>query len=143
MLCIASRSTLDEAAGILLAQLITSHGLPARVEPAQILSTKNIFALDTAGVAMICLVCLDTTALAHIRYAVRRLRRKAPQARVVLCCFGRDMTGDELEQLLDGAKVDRTAPSLVEALAACLETASPGATHGLLENPAGGIVNAA
>lgn len=69
---------------------------------------------------MICLVCLDTTALAHVRYAVRRMRRKAPQAQIVLCCFGREMTDAELEQLLDGAKVDRTAPSLVEALAACL-----------------------
>lgn len=143
VLCIAARSTLDEAAGILLAQLISSHGLLTRVEPAQALSTKSIFALDTSGVAMICLVCLDTTALAHVRYAVRRMRRKAPQAQIVLCCFGREMTDAELEQLLDGAKVDRTAPSLVEALAACLESASPGATHGLLDKPAAGIVNAA
>lgn len=143
VLCIASRSTLDEAAGILLAQLISSHGLPARVEPAQVLSTKNIFALDISGVAMICLICLDTTALAHIRYAVRRLRRKAPQARIVLCCFGREMSEAELEQLLDGAKVDRTAPSLVEALAACLETASPGATNGMVEKSSGHIVHAA
>ena len=143
VLCIASRSTLDEAAGILLAQLISSHGLPARVEAAQVLTTKNIFALDVSGVAMICLVCLDTTALAHIRYAVRRLRRKAPHARIVLCCFGREMTDAELEQLLDGAKVDATAPSLVEALAACLETASPGVTKSVLEKPADGIVDAA
>ena len=143
VLCIAGRSTLDEAAGILLAQLITSHGLPARIEQAQVLSTKNIFSLDTNGVAVICLICLDTTALSHIRYAVRRLRRKAPHAKIVLCCFGREMTEAELERLLDGAKVDATAPSLVEALAACLETASPGVTTGLLEKPADGIVHAA
>lgn len=143
VLCIAGRSTLDEAAGILLAQLISSHGLPARIEPAQVLSTKNIFTLDTSGVAIICLICLDTTALSHIRYAVRRLRRKAPHARVVLCCFGREMTEAELERLLDGAKVDATAPSLVEALAACLEAASPGVTKGVMEKPSDGIVHAA
>src|SRR5436305_9844579 len=70
ILCIAGRSLIDEAAAIMLAQLSTAHGLPARVEGAQVLSTTNIFRLDPVGVAIVCLVYLDANAPAHMRYSV-------------------------------------------------------------------------
>ena len=72
----------------MLAQLSTAHGLAARVEGAQALSTTNVFRLDTTGVAIVCLVYLDASAPAHMRYSVRRLRRKLPKATIILGCCG-------------------------------------------------------
>ena len=91
VLCVAGRSLLDEAAAIMLGQLSTAHGLAARVETADALSTANIFRLETAGVAIVCLVYMDAASPAHMRYSVRRLRRKLPEATIILGCWLKDM----------------------------------------------------
>jgi predicted PurR-regulated permease PerM len=129
VLCVAGRSLIDEAAAIMLGQLSTAHGLSARVEAAEALSTTNIFRLETTGVAIVCLVYLDASAPAHMRYSVRRLRRKLPQATVILGCWMRDIDPDGLERLRDGAKADLVAGSLGEAVKLCIEATGAGA-HG-------------
>jgi predicted PurR-regulated permease PerM len=120
VLCVAGRSPIDEAAAIMLAQLTTVHGLPARVEGAGALSTANVFRLDTTGVAMVCLIYMDASGPAHMRYSVRRLRRKLPKATIILGCWMTEMDPSRLEQLRDGAKADLAAASLGEALQMCI-----------------------
>lgn len=120
VLCIAGRSSIDEAAAIMLGQLTTAHGLPARVEAAEALSTVNVFRLETTGVAIVCLIYLDANSPAHMRYSVRRLRRKLPKATIILGCCTSDMEPDRLEQLRDGAKADLAAASLGEAVKLCI-----------------------
>jgi predicted PurR-regulated permease PerM len=124
VLCVAGRSLIDEAAAIMLGQLSTAHGLPARVEAAEALSTSNIFRLETTGVAIVCLVYLDASGPAHMRYAVRRLRRKLPKAVIVLVCPAPDTDRAALQQLGDGAKADLATASLGEAIQLCIETAA-------------------
>lgn len=131
VLCVAGRSLIDEAAAIMLAQLSTAHGLAARVENASALSTANIFRLDTTGVAIVCLVYLDASGPAHMRYAVRRLRRKLPKATIILGCWLKDVDADALEALRDSAKADLAAGSLGEALKLCIE--ATGVTSEALE----------
>jgi len=121
VLCVAGRSLLDEAAAIMLGQLSTAHGLAARVHSAEALSTANIFRLETEGVAIVCLVYMDASGPAHMRYTVRRLRRKLPKATIILGCWMRDMDPAALEELRDGAKADLAASSLGEALKLCIE----------------------
>ncbi|MDP3690804.1 AI-2E family transporter [Bradyrhizobium sp.] len=121
VICMAGRSILDEAAAIMLAQLSTAHGLAARVEPAEALSTTNVFRLDTTGVAIACLVYLDASGPAHMRYAVRRLRRKLPTATIILCCWFQQTDPAALELLREGAKADLVAASLGEAINLCIE----------------------
>jgi len=121
VLCLAGRSFLDEAAAIMLGQLSTAHGLAARVEGAEALSTANIFRLETAGVAVVCLVYMDASGPAHMRYSVRRLRRKLPKATIILGCWMKDMDPAGLELLRDGAKADLVAASLGEAIKLCIE----------------------
>jgi predicted PurR-regulated permease PerM len=121
VLCVAGRSLIDEAAAIMLAQLSTSHGLAARVEAAEALSTANVFRLETTGVAIVCLIYMDASGPAHMRYSVRRLRRKLPKATIILGCWMKDMDPAELEKLRDGAKADFAAASLGEALKLCIE----------------------
>jgi predicted PurR-regulated permease PerM len=121
VLCLAGRSLIDEAAAIMLAQLSTAHGLAARVEGAEALSTTNVFRLETIGVAIVCLVYLDASGPAHMRYSVRRLRRKLPNATIILGCWIRDIEPAALELLRDGAKADLVAASLGEAVKLCIE----------------------
>jgi predicted PurR-regulated permease PerM len=121
VLCVAGRNLIDEAAAIMLAQLSTAHGLAARVEGAEALSTTNIFRLDTTGVAIVCLVYLDGSGPAHMRYSVRRLRRKLPKATIILGCWVRDIDPAALELLRESAKADLVAASLGEAVQLCIE----------------------
>jgi predicted PurR-regulated permease PerM len=121
VLCVAGRSLIDEAAAIMLGQLSTAHGLAARVEPAEALSTANLFRLDTTGVAIVCLVYLDASGPAHMRYAVRRLRRRLPKATFILGCWMQDKEPAILEQMRDAVKADLVAASLGEAVKLCIE----------------------
>ena len=121
ILCVAGRSLIDEAAAIMLGQLSTAHGLSARVEGAEALSTANIFRLETAGVAIVCLVYMDASGPAHMRYSVRRLRRKLPKATIILGCWMKDMDPAALESLREGAKADLAAATLGGALKHCIE----------------------
>jgi predicted PurR-regulated permease PerM len=121
VLCMAGRSLVDEAAAIMLAQLSTAHGLAARVEGAEALSTTNVFRLETAGVAIVCLVYLDSNGPAHMRYSVRRLRRKLPKAIIILGCWVKDIDPIALEGLRDNAKADLVAASLGQAVKLCIE----------------------
>lgn len=121
VLCVAGRSLIDEAAATMLGQLSTAHGLSARVEGAEALSTANIFRLETAGVAIVCLLYMDASGPAHMRYSVRRLRRKLPKATIILGCWMKDMDPAALEGLREGAKADLAAASLGGALKHCIE----------------------
>jgi predicted PurR-regulated permease PerM len=121
VLCVAGRSLIDEAAAIMLAQLSTAHGLAARVEGAEALSMTNVLRLETTGVAIVCLVYLDASGPAHMRYSVRRLRRKLPKATIILGCWVKDMDPAALELLREGAKADLAAASLGDAVKLCIE----------------------
>jgi len=128
VLCIAGRSLIDEAAAIMLAQLSTAHGLAARFEGPEALSTTNVFRLDTTGIAIVCLVYLDSSGPAHMRYSVRRLRRKLPKAIIILGCWVKDIEHAALEILRDSAKADLVAASVGEAVKLCMDAAA-GAPH--------------
>jgi hypothetical protein len=121
VLCVAGRSLVDEAAATMLGQLSSAHGLAARVEGPEALSTANIFRLDTTGVAIVCLVYMEGSSPAHMRFSVRRLRRKLPNATVILCCWLKDIEPTALEDLRGGAKADLAAASLGEAINLCIE----------------------
>ena len=123
VLCLAGRTLLDEAAAVLFAQLSNAHGLAARIEPAGALSTTNILRLETTGVAIVCLSYLDASSPAHMRYSVRRLRRRLPKATILLGCWAEDIDKDSLEALRETAKADLVAGSLREAMMICRTSA--------------------
>jgi predicted PurR-regulated permease PerM len=120
ILCVAGRGPLDEAVAIMLAQLLDKHGLRARVEGADAVAAPNIVRLETTGVVMVCLSYLDASSPAHMRYAIRRMRRRLPQAQIVLGCWMADV---DAKTLRDTAKADLVATTLRDAVKFCLETA--------------------
>jgi predicted PurR-regulated permease PerM len=121
VLCIAGRTPLDEAAAVMMSHLCRVHGLSAQVKSADSLSTANIFSLDVSGVALVCLSYLSSANPAHMRYAVRRLRRKVPRAKIMLAVW---RGSDQADAALDSAKADVIAGSLREAVRICIDEAS-------------------
>jgi predicted PurR-regulated permease PerM len=122
VLCIPGRSPLDESAALMLGQLLSKHGIRARVLGHDALQTENLFRLDSAGVAMICLSYMDAISTVHIRYAVRRVRRKAPDARVLVGIW-RDRDPETLKNLRRQTHADIFVTSLRDALAAVVDAA--------------------
>jgi predicted PurR-regulated permease PerM len=88
VLCIPGSGPLDEAMALILAQLIEKQGIGARPESADALSMSRIFSLDTKDVALLCLCYVANPTSAQIRYAIRRLRRKAPEAFILVSMIG-------------------------------------------------------
>jgi hypothetical protein len=120
VLCIAGHSALDEAVGLMLAQLLQKHGLGAQSAGSKTLSGANLLGQDPAGVAMVCLSYLDTTSLAHIRYALRRVHRTFPTAKIMVGCWMQE--GNELKAV-EALKPDALATTLRQALQLSVDAA--------------------
>ncbi len=120
VLCVAGRSELDKAAATMLAQLLSKHGLNARVEGADALSNASIFRLDTKGVALACVSFLDSKSPAQIRFAIRRLRRKLPDTPIILGCWLADTDPAALAAMV---KADAGAGTLRSVVKLCLDRA--------------------
>jgi predicted PurR-regulated permease PerM len=113
ILCVGGRGPLDEAVAAILAQLLAKHGLAARVEGAEAVSSPNVFRLDTEGIALVCVCYLDNASTASMRYTIRRLRRKLPNAIMLLGSW----TEADPAHLQDVAKADAAVNSFGGALA--------------------------
>ena len=112
VLCIPGLSVLDEAAALMIAQLIGRAGIGSRVESPDALSISRISSLDTIDVALVCLCYVENVTSAKVNYAIRRLRRKAPHAVVLVALIGDSdnifKNGEQEGNALEGAVVART-----------------------------------
>lgn len=132
VLCIGGRSGLDDAAAVILAQLLQRHDFDVLVAEFGTLTLSGIAALDPTGISLICVSYLDVSSLAHLRFAVRRLRRRVPKAQVLVGCWGQSTsTAEGMEQ---GAKADFSATALRGAVQICLD-----ATRGAPATSAAGL----
>ncbi len=84
VLCIPSSSKLDEAAALVLAQMLRRRGLAAAAETADALSLSRFFALDLSNSSLFCLCYVDNPSSAKIHYAVRRLRKRSSGAPIMV-----------------------------------------------------------
>jgi len=87
VLCVGGRTELDGAAAKILAQAFGSHGIATRLLPPVSLRPQGIRQIDLDGVDVICLSYLDAQPVPYLRYAARRLRTRAPAARIIGCLF--------------------------------------------------------
>jgi hypothetical protein len=87
VLCIPGLGLLDEAVAIPLAQLLRREGILAQAKEAETLAMSKLFALETENVALICLCYLEHATPAQMHYASRRIRRKAPDAFILIGVF--------------------------------------------------------
>lgn len=99
VLCIPGIGKLDEAVTLILAQLGAKKGIGVRSERSDALSISRIFELDTKDVAVICICYIENATSAQIRYAIRRLRRKVPEAFIMTVLVGNAEAGDQKLEL--------------------------------------------
>jgi predicted PurR-regulated permease PerM len=85
ILCVAGRGPLDEAASEMLALLLRKHGLASEVAPHDAVSRDAIGGLDLSDVRMVCISYLEIRGNpAHLRYLLRRLKRRAPDTPILV-----------------------------------------------------------
>jgi hypothetical protein len=88
VLCIPGSSKLDEAAALVLAQMLRRRGLAAAAEEADALSMSKFFALELSSSSLFCVCYVDNPSSAKIHYAVRRLRKKSSGAPIMVALLG-------------------------------------------------------
>jgi predicted PurR-regulated permease PerM len=113
VLCIPGPSLLDEAAATIVAQLVEKQGIGVHAEPAGALSMSRLFSWETQDVALICLCYVEPATPVQIRYAIRRIRRRVPDALILVALLG-NAGGSEGEESSDG--VDFVQQSLRETV---------------------------
>ncbi|MEG9524801.1 MAG: AI-2E family transporter [Hyphomicrobiales bacterium] len=118
VLCVSSRGPFDEAATLMLSQILARHGLAS-----QILSMASIRAGERPenpeGLALICFSYLEPVSLSQIRFTVRQARAAVPGVRI-LVGFWRERDPATLDRLRRATSADFLVTSLNEALSAVL-----------------------
>jgi predicted PurR-regulated permease PerM len=119
VLCIPGSSRLDEAAALVLAQMLRRRGFGAVAETVDALSMARLFSLDLADTSLVCICYVERPSSAKIQYAVRRLGKKKPGVRIILALLGAET----------GTSAQSVGPDVVEgpfslALTAIGEAAS-------------------
>lgn len=89
VLCVGLETALDDAAAMLLADLVGKHGLGARAETADALSARRILDLSAAEPKVVCLCFMRSHGM-RLRHAVRRVHRRLPEAEILVCRFGQE-----------------------------------------------------
>jgi hypothetical protein len=135
--CLAARNELDLAGAWLLQHLLRLRGHRAVVFSPDALSTFNLDRLPLRGAAVVCLSMVSTTSAARARYLVRRIRRHARRARLIIGLWGPERTDFPSADAIVAAAADGVVTTLAAALAE-IETALTEAPHPRLaiEKPA-------
>lgn len=116
---VAGHGVFDETVTAMLAQLLGTRGVAVRQVAAAAVTRDGIERLDLSGTEVIAVSYLEVTGSpAQLRYLVRRLRAKAPAARIVVGMWplGEAALSDTAIQQALGA--DRYVSSLGEAVEA-------------------------
>ena len=124
VLCIASRSPLDEAAALMLAQLLEKHGLAARVQSFADVAPAKALELGAMDAPLVCLSYFGAVGNpAHVRFLIRRLKRIMPNAKFLA---GYWMLGEDPEKVGDwksAVGAHFVATSLADAVGKCVAEA--------------------
>lgn len=88
VLCIPGSGKLDEAAALVLVQLLKRRGIGASAETADALSMSRFFSLDLSQAAALCVCYTGKPSDAIIQYTVRRLSKKSRGGRIIIALLG-------------------------------------------------------
>jgi predicted PurR-regulated permease PerM len=124
VVCVPGNGPLDEALAHVVAHLAERRGFGVRTEGAGALSLSQIFSLDVQDTRLICVCYLEDVTPAQLRYTLRRLRRKAPNAHILLSLMGDTANIDEEETLAGADNVRLANDSLADTVDAIAAIAS-------------------
>ncbi|AWN39806.1 AI-2E family transporter [Methylobacterium durans] len=120
VLCVSSRGPFDEAATLMLSQILGRHGLASEVISMSALREGE--RPRGRSFALICFSYLEPVSLSQIRFTVRQARAAVPGVRI-LVGFWRERDPATLERLRRATSADILVTSLNDALAASIEEA--------------------
>jgi predicted PurR-regulated permease PerM len=120
IVCVAGRNELDEAAALLLTSLLRSD---RRIEvatplPAAALAADIGYSVPFKDASVVCLSLISTSSPARARYLVRRIRRRAPAARILVAFWGSQDPPLSLEEMTRAISAQALAFSLSDAVIA-------------------------
>jgi predicted PurR-regulated permease PerM len=130
VLCLPGVGLLDEAAAMVIVQLLERRGLGARIEPVGALSMTQIFNWDTKDVALVCLCYVENVSSAQVRYAVRRIRRRAPDAAIMVALLGNPRQPAGPDMSVDGVLIEDSLRRVTDRI---LELAQGGSVPSVME----------
>jgi hypothetical protein len=121
VLCVPGRSAIDRAAGVMLSTVLQAHGVSAEVEEGALLAGRRISRLDLSDVQLVCLSYFDAHLNpAHARFAIRRLRRRAPHVRILGAFWAPPPEVADYKALCEESGADDCAMDLAQAIEAVL-----------------------
>jgi predicted PurR-regulated permease PerM len=124
VLCIGSRSPLDEAAATMLAQLLEKHGLPTKIQPFADIASAKAFKIDARDAPLVCLSYFGAVRNpAHVRFLIRRLKRMMPNAKFLACFWMLAADPEKGEEWRSAVGAHLVATSLTDAVSICLREA--------------------
>ena len=128
VLCVAGRGPLDEAAGLLLVDMLGKYGIGARVVSSDETSATNVRELNCIGVQLTCVSYLEPGTFKNARYQVRRLRKRMPGVPVMALFWG--LAGDHSRYLdgIEATECDIVTTGLKETVQHILTFARRGGT---------------
>jgi hypothetical protein len=101
VLCIAGRGPLDEAAALLLVDMLGKYGVGGQVVSADQAAAGQIESLDMRGVKLACVSYLEPGTYKNARGQVRRLRKHIPGVPILAIFWG---LGDDHSRYLDSVE---------------------------------------
>jgi hypothetical protein len=135
IVCLAGRNEIDLAAAWLLQHLLRRRGHMVQVFSPDALTTFNLDRLPLRNAPVVCLSLLSAGSSARVQYLVRRVRRRARHARLLIGFWGQDRARlAETDPTLTTI-ADAIATSLAEAVAE-IEAAMPGHPPALVRQSA-------
>jgi predicted PurR-regulated permease PerM len=126
--CLAGRNELDLAAAWLLQHLLRRRGHRAVAFSPDAVSSLNIDRLPLRGAPVVCLSLISTTSAARARYLVRRIRRRARRAHLMIGLWGQERADFSAADATVATAADNVVTSLTAAVAeieAALREAHP------------------
>jgi predicted PurR-regulated permease PerM len=116
--CIGGRTGLDFAAATMLAHLLRRGGLDVRALPGEAIGPEGIEGFDFGATPVICLAYLGGMGVAQARQTCLRLRRRAPNLRIVVALLHAEPNGkEEPGSVAGGIAADAVAFTLRAAAA--------------------------
>jgi predicted PurR-regulated permease PerM len=115
--CVAGRNELDEAAAMLLSSLLQARGHNTSVVPADAVSALSGHSMALREASILCLSLISTSSPARARHIVRRLRRLAPRARIIIGFWALDAAEHPPADILPITSADAIATTLAAAIA--------------------------
>jgi predicted PurR-regulated permease PerM len=129
VLCVASRSPLDQAAASMLAQILTKRGVLSTSQPFERAGLETLLTPDMRRAKIVCLSYLGVASKpAHVRYVIRRLRRLMPGAKFLACFWMLQADRAKLDEWKTTVNADFAASSIKDVANICtaeLQTLTP------------------